>query len=41
MKNTSKKIKEKLLYDFIGNKSEQKLPQTIKRLLNIPTVAQY
>ena len=41
MKNTSKKIKEKLLYDFLWNKFEQKLPQTIKRLLNIPTVAQY
>ena len=41
MKNTQKKIKVKLLYDFLWNKFVQKFPQTIKQLLNIPTVARY
>ena len=36
-----KKVKVKLLYDFLWNKFVQKFPQTIKRLLNISTVAQY
>ena len=36
-----KKVKVKLLYDFLWNKFVQKFPQTIKRLLNIATVAQY
>ena len=41
MKNTQKKIKVKLLYDFQWNKFVRKFSQTIKRLLNIPTVAWY
>ena len=39
MKNTKKKIKLKLLYHLLWNKFVRKFPQTIKRLLNIPTVA--
>ena len=40
-KNHQKKIKVKLQYDLLCNKFVQKFPQTIKRLLNIPTVARY
>ena len=34
----SKKIKVKLLYDFLWNKFVQTFQQAIKRLLNIPAV---
>ena len=37
----SKKIKVKILHIFLWNKFVQKLLQTVKRLLNISTVARY
>ena len=41
LKNTKKKIKVKLRYDLQWNKFVRKFPQTMQRLLNIPTVAWY